>query len=182
MDTPPTNNEPANPNEMMDLDKLLDTQQFSSRPRIYFSPFENIGKSPGPHRFAIQLMKEDAKKITKMSKQGKDNPIVELVVRVVDDSRDGDGNQTHPTKCYLFDAGEEIMAVIQQGKKSGINIFATPLAIAARRKRTGTKNIWMLDCEFKVKTEKGKPSTTAGKGTSPDKKVDDDEFNFDDDK
>ena len=180
MDTPPTNNETANPNEMMDLDTLLDTQQFSSRPRIYFSPFENIGKSAGPHRFVIQLMNEWVKRIDKKTSQGKDNTIYELVVRVAHDTRDGDACQEHPTKCYLFDAAEEVMAVIQQGKKSGLNVFSTPLEITARRKRKGTKNIWTLDCEFQVKTTKGKPSTPAGKGTpsSPDKK-EDDEFDFD---
>lgn len=162
--------EMSNSSEPVDLEEFLRTQQFSSRPRVYFSPFENLGEKMGVRRFVIQLMKEGVLTFNKQTKEKKDIKVFELVVKVVEDCRVEEVNQSSADKRYRFDAGEEVMSTIQSGRKRGVDIFSTPLEIITRKSRKGPKIICTVDSKFLEKG--GKPK--ASKVAAPN----DDAFNF----
>ena len=163
--------EMSNNNEPVDLEEFLRTQQFSSRPRVYFSPFENLGEKMGVRRFVIQLMKEGVLTFNKQTKEKKDIKVFELVVKVVEDCRAEEVNQSSTDKRYRFDAGEEVMSTIQSGMKRGVDVYSTPLEIIARKSRKGPKVICTIDSKF-VGDKGSQPKVS--KAAAPN----DDAFNF----
>jgi hypothetical protein len=172
--------EVPNNSEPVDLEEFLRTQQFSSRPRVYFSPFENLGEKMGVRRFVIQLMNEGVVTFNKQTKQKKDIKVFELVVKVIEDCRPEDFNQSSTDKRYRFDAGDDVMCTIQSGVKRGIDVYSTPLEITAKKLRKSSKVICTIDCKFldkKVTTAPKLPEPVAVK--KPSTTDDDFDFNFD---
>lgn len=166
--------EMSNISEPVDLEEILRTQQFSSRPTVYFSPFENLGDKMGPRRFIVRLMKEGVVPQVKRTKQSKSIKIYELVIKVVEDCRAEEVNQSSTDKRYRFDAGEEVMLTIQTGMKQGVDVYATPLEIISRKTRKGSKVITTIDSKF-VGDKGSQP-----KGSKvPSPKDDDLDFDFD---
>jgi hypothetical protein len=143
----------SNNNEPVDLVELLSSHQFSSRPTVYFSPFENLGDKMGVRRFVVQLMKEGVIATVKRTKLGKTVKIYELVVRVLEDCRAEEVNQSSPDKRYRFDAGEDVMTTVQSAMNRGVDVYSTPLEILARKSRKGQRVITTIDGRFIEKRE-----------------------------
>ncbi len=153
----------SNSSEPVDLEEFLKTQEFSSRPTVYFSPFEGLGDRMGVHRFVIQLMKEGVIANLKRTKRSKTIKVYELVVRVLEDCRSEEVNQSSVDKRYRFDAGEDVMSTIKSAAKRGVDVYSTPLELVARKSRKGQRVITSIDCTFVTdKRPKQKPAVVAG--------------------
>jgi hypothetical protein len=155
----------------LDLDTLLDSCEFSSRPSIYFSPYESLPKGMGSYTFTVQLVNQDVFKRAKITKQKKNMTVFEMVVIVQTDCRKDEDNQSCTGKLYLFDANEAVMHAIQAAKRRGVDIYATPMELTTTKTRKGTRVIPSLDCSFlgapfevMVKGYKTAASTTGASG------------------
>lgn len=164
--------ESSNSSQPVDLDQFLENHEFTGRPTVYFSPFEGVGDGMGVHRFKIQLMKEGVITNLKLTKQKKSIKVYELVVKVLEDCRSTEVNQSSQDKRYRFDANEEVMTTIKSAKKRGVDVYAIPLELVAKKSRKGKGVITSIDCTF-ISDQPPKQKTVV-----PEKPVSEDDMDF----
>ncbi len=163
--------ESSNSSQPVDLDQFLENHEFTGRPTVYFSPFEGVGDKMDVYRFKIQLMKEGVVTNVKMTKRKKTIKVYELVVKVLEDCRSQEVNQTSHDKRYRFDANEEVMSTIKSARKRGVDVYTTPLVLIAKKSRKGSGVITSIDCTF-VGDQQPKQKSVIPEKQAPDEDLD----------
>ena len=134
----------------MNLHDTLRNTKFSSRPSIYFSPFEVDKNRALSLNYLLEF--QEGEILTKtVSKRKKKKTYYECVVMVLDDPRQGMQactNQASPVHHYLYDVDEEGMGKLLSLLNEGVDLIGTPIKVVTSRFRKGSRLLTRIDYQL----------------------------------